>query len=315
MSDGNGVMQGAGFSWVPPAPKATTSAGLPAALANLVNQTGNAAPVAGIGGAPVGVGGGGINMQALQMQPTGTVASNPNFPVLDFRMQPTYADGGQVGPMGQPMMGGAPIQGGAPMGGGNEGTATLEQMQGEAARIMQQHPEVAQKIQQAVMQAVQSGQITMEQLNTAMQMAVAAARNPALYPKLRALAIQRGLATEQDLPQQYDRGVVFAIILAAQAVQQQLGGGTANMPSQQLANGGRVETFADYYRPGFALGGDVPEELSPTGDRTGRADDIPIRVSGGEYVIPKHVVEAKGTEFFDKLLEQYAGGKKPKGAA
>jgi hypothetical protein len=66
-----------------------------------------------------------------------------------------------------------------------------------------------------------------------------------------------------------------------------------------------VETFNDTFRPGFAMGGDIPEEMSPTNDKTGRADDIPIRVSGGEYIIPKHVVEAKGTEFFDRMLEQY----------
>lgn len=52
----------------------------------------------------------------------------------------------------------------------------------------------------------------------------------------------------------------------------------------------------------MAEGGHIAMTRSPTGDNTGRADDIPIRVSGGEYVIPKHVVERKGTEFFDKLI-------------
>ena len=40
---------------------------------------------------------------------------------------------------------------------------------------------------------------------------------------------------------------------------------------------------------------------------------IPVKVAGvnnaemegGEYVIPKHVVMAKGTEFFDKMLANY----------
>jgi hypothetical protein len=35
------------------------------------------------------------------------------------------------------------------------------------------------------------------------------------------------------------------------------------------------------------------------------ADDIPIRVSEGEYVVPADVVRKKGTAFFDKLVEQY----------
>lgn len=257
----------------------TTSTALPAALANLLPQGG-------------GQQGSGINMQALQMAPTGTVASNPNYPVLDFRMQPTYADGGPVPPTGMPMnpQGGMMPQGGAQMG--------MQDMQGEIQRIAQSNPQVIQHIQQAIMQAMQSGQLTPEQLNTAVQLATAAAQNPELYPRLRQLAIQRGLATEQDLPQQYDQGIVFALILAGAAVQQQMGGGQPQQgPTQTLASGGRVHGY-------------MPQTASPTGDNTGRADDISIRVSGGEYVIPKHVVEAKGTEFFDKMLESYNGGKK-----
>jgi len=47
-------------------------------------------------------------------------------------------------------------------------------------------------------------------------------------------------------------------------------------------------------------GGPLPEKSSnPDGS-------IPINAHEGEYVIPKHVVRAKGTEFFDKLLAQYS---------
>ncbi len=294
-------MRSPGFGVAPSAP-ATTA--LPASLANLITQQGQ-----GLMGGGGGDAGGGINMAALQTPQTGTVASNPNYPVLDFRMQPTFADGGQVGPMGQPMMGGQPMTGGgAPMAGGD--------MEAEIGRVLQQNPQVVQQIQQVIMQALQSGELTMEQLNTAVQLAMAAAQNPALYPRLRALAIQRGLAAEQDLPQQYDQGIVFAILLAGTAAQQMMGGQSPQQPApQMLANGGRVETFNDTFRPGFNMGGDIPEEWSPTGDRTGRADDIPIRVSGGEYVIPKHVVEAKGTEFFDRLLESYKKDGKDKDKA
>lgn len=303
-------MRSPGFGAAPSAP-ATTA--LPASLANLITQQGQ-----GLMGTPGGggEGGGGINMAALQTQPTGTVASNPNYPVLDFRMQPTYADGGQVGPMGQPMMGGEPMEaddmpmpmpGGMPMQGGMPPPPMAGgDMEAEIGRVLQQNPQVIQQIQQVIMEALQSGEMTMEQLNTAVQLAVAAAQNPALYPRLRQLAIQRGLASEQDLPEQYDQGIVFAILLAGTAAQQMAGGQSPQQPApQMLANGGRVETFNDTFRPGFSMGGDIPEEMSPTGDRSGRADDIPIRVSGGEYVIPKHVVEAKGTEFFDRLLESY----------
>lgn len=283
---------------------ATTA--LPASLASLINQQGQGLMGGGMGGGADG----GINMQALQTQPTGTVASNPNYPVLDFRMQPTYADGGQVGPMGQPMMGGEPMAGGQPpMGGapaqGNTPPIGYDVLEQEIQKVIQKNPQAITQMRQVIMQAIQSGQMTMEQLNTAVQLATAAAQNPQLYPRLRQLAIQRGLATAEDLPEQYDQAVVFALLLAGAAVQQELQGAKPSGPMQQLANGGRVETFNDTFRPGFAMGGDIPEEWSPTKDDTGRADDIQIRVSGGEYVIPKHVVEAKGTDFFDMLLEKY----------
>lgn len=71
----------------------------------------------------------------------------------------------------------------------------------------------------------------------------------------------------------------------------------------------------------FADGGEVVEgeavdvsgrEL--VGPGTGTSDSIPAIIDGkrpaalssGEFVIPAHVVRAKGTEFFDKLLAQYA---------
>jgi hypothetical protein len=286
---------------------ATTA--LPASLASLINQQGQGMMGGGGGG---GAPDGGINMQALQTQPTGTVASNPNYPVLDFRMQPTYADGGQVGPEGMPMMGGEPMQSGMPMQGGQQQAMSqpipMQEMEQAVQQTMQSNPQAISQMRQVIMQAIQSGELTMEQLNTAVQLATAAAQNPALYPRLRQLAIQRGLATEQDLPAEYDQGIVFAILMAGAAVQQELQGAQAGGPMQQLANGGRVQTFRDTYSPGFKMGGDIPEEWSPTDDKTGRADDIQIRVSGGEYVVPKHVVEAKGTDFFDMLLEKYKKG-------
>ena len=311
-------MRGPGFGGG--AAPATTA--LPSSLANLISQQGQGL----MGGAPSGGGAGtmgGINMAALQTPQTGTVASNPNFPVLDFRMQPTYADGGQVGPQGMPMMGGQPMQGGMPpMQGGMQGgmpggqpqvptnrgapTMSFDQLEGAIQDMYMNNPQAIQQMRQVIMEAIQSGQMTPEQLNTAVQLATAAAQNPQLYPRLRQLAIQRGLATEEDLPQEYDQGIVFALLMAGAAVQEELkSGGGAGAPPQMLANGGRVQTFNDTYRPGYAMGGDIPEELSPTGDRTGRADDIPIRVSVGEYIIPKHIVDKKGTEFFDMLLDKY----------
>lgn len=69
----------------------------------------------------------------------------------------------------------------------------------------------------------------------------------------------------------------------------------------------------------FADGGDVSALGRPLqGPGTGRSDSIPATINGsqpaalsdGEFVIPAHVVKAKGTEFFEKLLAQYDEGQK-----
>lgn len=60
------------------------------------------------------------------------------------------------------------------------------------------------------------------------------------------------------------------------------------------AGGGRA---LPYSRDGYVSTG--------IGDGSGVDDAVPARLSDGEYVIPKDVVDAKGTEFFDKLIERY----------
>lgn len=162
-------------------------------------------------------------------------------------------------------------------------------LQNTVKQTMAANPQIAQQIQQAVQQAIESGQLSPEQLNLAIEMAKAVVQNPALYPRLRQMLIEKGIASEEELPPQYDQGVIFAFLLMAEAVQgqSQLAAPPGGTPAQ------------------MAEGGSIPHSASPTGDRSGKADDIPIKVSGGEYVIPKHVVAAKGTEFFDRMLEQY----------
>lgn len=197
---------------------------------------------------------------------------------------PGYADGGAV-PMQQPPM---PMQppmpqgqpGVAPQGGGMDPA----QLQQAVQQFAQSNPQVIQQLQQQLQQLVQSGQIQADQLNLLLELAKAAASNPGLYPRLRQLAIERGLATPEEMPEQFDQGIVFSLLLAAQAAQ-----GATAAPKRTIP-------------AGMADGGHIP---SSGNDPAGRADNIPIKVSGGEYVIPKHVVAAKGTEYFDKLLASY----------
>jgi len=50
---------------------------------------------------------------------------------------------------------------------------------------------------------------------------------------------------------------------------------------------------------------DPEGDVAGPGDGSGIDDQIPAYLSDGEYVIPSDVVQAKGEEFFDKLLERY----------
>jgi hypothetical protein len=62
----------------------------------------------------------------------------------------------------------------------------------------------------------------------------------------------------------------------------------------------------------MAEGGTVPDQASPS---QGQAiDDVPARLTPGEFVVPKDVVAFKGEEFFQKLIEG-ARKAKPQGQA
>ena len=263
-----------------PAAPATTSLDLPAGLQSL------------IGGAPPMV-----NETALQTIPTGTVASNPQFPALDFRMQPTYAQGGMVGMDGQPdMTGAAGMKPGA--GGGRMSQAVMEQNIND---MMRKNPQMVQQIQNTIQAGLQSGELTQQELNMAVQLATVALQNPEMYPYVRNFAIQQGLADEQSLSPQYDEGLLFVILLAARIAQQSMGGQNmiqggspamaGNQPQMAMANGGQVSDGTQ--------GGKV---VGPGHDTS---DNITIAVSPGEYVIPAKIVKMKGKEFFDSLLDKY----------
>lgn len=52
----------------------------------------------------------------------------------------------------------------------------------------------------------------------------------------------------------------------------------------------------------FAEGGAIPQSASPTQGIA--VDDVPARLSPGEFVVPKDVVQWKGEEHFQKLIDQ-----------
>lgn len=200
---------------------------------------------------------------------------------------PKYEMGGMVTPQGAPppqQVGVNPnMQAGAPM--------DPQMMEAQINQFATQHPQQVAQIRQAIMQVMQSGELTQPELNMIVQLATVASQNPEMYPNVRKFAIQQGIATEQDLPQQYDQGLVFVLLLAAKAIQQDVGG-------QNMIQGGspaQAGNAAPTSLPSMASGGTVPNSKK-------RSGGVIIEAHEGEYVIPKHIVQAKGTDFFDKLI-------------
>lgn len=197
---------------------------------------------------------------------------------------PSYQVGGMIGPGGMPDMAGAPQAAQpAPM--------APQMLEMQINQFASQHPQQLAQIRAAVMQALQSGELTQQELNMIVQLATVAAQNPEMYPNVRRFAIQQGIAAEQDLPQQYDQGLVFVLLLAARAVQADLGG-------QNMMQGGSPAMAGGQSIPSMSEGGMTPRSKKSDGS-------VLINAHEGEYVIPANVVKMKGREFFDNLVEKY----------
>lgn len=203
-----------------------------------------------------------------------------------------YASGGEVGmpPSGSPGLAPPPPEG-AGMGAGAPAQPINPQMaEAQVQDMLMRNPQLKQQIQAAVQQAMASGQLSEQEAQMAVQLAQACLNNPALWPQLRQFAISNGLAEDGDLPQQYDQGLVLAVVIAARAVTGGAGAPPAGQPMQQFAQGGVIRG------PGTGTSDSIPAQTN-TGE--------PIRVSNGEFIVPAHVVKAKGTEFFEKLISGY----------
>jgi len=89
---------------------------------------------------------------------------------------------------------------------------------------------------------------------------------------------------------QFDSGLIFVVLLAIRAVRQ----GTA----QSTVGGMPMGMQGNPPIPSMAQGGPVPSSKKDDGG-------VLINAHEGEYVIPKNVVQMKGREFFDNLVEKY----------
>jgi hypothetical protein len=201
---------------------------------------------------------------------------------------PSYQQGGMVGTGGMPVPPGQmsmpdmpPAQGvGVNSDMPPQGQMDPQMLEMQLNQFTNQNPQQMQQIQQEMMMAMQSGELTQDELNMMVQLATVASQNPQMYQYVRQFAIQQGLATEEDLPREYDQGLVFTILLAGRSLQQAGGMGV----------------------PSMAMGGKVPQSKKDDGS-------VLINAHEGEYVVPKNVVEMKGREFFDSLVAKYSGDK------
>lgn len=220
---------------------------------------------------------------------------DPNFrgtpPVTQPEPTPQFATGGLVPPAGQQPQIPQPTQSGqagvnpnGAMPGKPMDAQTIDMRLNE---MMSQNPQMVQQIKQAIEEAMSTGELTAQELNMLGQLAKLAVQNPAMYPKIRQFAINNGIATDQDLPQQYDEGLAIVILTAVKAAQ----GGAA--PQQNA--GGLPAAEGQAPKASMATGGSTP--TSPNADGS-----VKIIAHEGEYVIPAHIVRQKGTDFFDKMV-------------
>lgn len=274
-------------------PDSTTSLDLPPALASILSM-----------GSP-----------APSTQPTPQTSGLSSGMTNMGSFVPSYQAGGMIGvggmpePMGgmseqmagmasapAPMTAGLAEQGQMPQGG-----MTPQMMDMQVNQFATQHPQQVAQIRESIMEVLQTGELTQQELNTIVQLATVAAQNPEMYPYVRNFAIQNGIATDQDLPQEYDQGLVFVLLLAARAIQADIGGqnmmqgGTPAMAAGPDITSSQVSSGAI---PSMAKGGMTPDSKKADGS-------VLINAHEGEYVIPKRVVEMKGKEFFDNLVEKY----------
>lgn len=171
---------------------------------------------------------------------------------------------------------------------GAAGPAPLEpaQIEQEAQRFVQEHPEEAQKVQALIAMAIQTGELTSQELNTMVQLAKTALANPAAYPQIRQFAIKNGLGTEQDIPQQLDQGLLYVLIVAGKSAS------AAKPQGNAMGGQGPAPTMENGVLPEYKDGG-----------MTGNTPHL-AKVHPREYVIPEDTLIYHGKKHFDKLVEQ-----------
>lgn len=211
--------------------------------------------------------------------PYGTFMPGIGEPPSGFASVPSFEAGGMMTEQGTALRPGAamPQNNGPQLGADAAPQLNGQQIEQEAQKFVQSNPQVVQQLQAVIAHAIQTGELTPQELNTAVQLAKTAIANPASYPQIRQFAIQNGLGTEQDIPQQMDTGLLYTLVVVGKTMQ--TGGGSATTaPSGAL--------------PKYEKGG-------MTGEKAHVAQLDPH-----EYVIPKDALIYHGKKTFDRMVEQ-----------
>jgi hypothetical protein len=224
------------------------------------------------------------------------------------------ADGGMATdegflPPGMPMEAAGPGAGdlmGMGYGGANQMQMGVQQGSGPDERTVQarvqqimRDPRAVQALVARPMALMQSGELTPDEVMLLGRVAEAAMFNPDLYPQLRQFVAQQGMT---PLPPTFDPSVITNIMVIAKTLQAQM----PATPAGAVPPTGQAQVEQPV--PGFGNGGMIH------GPGTGRSDSVgtinessgaPVKVANEEYIIPAHVVRAKGRDFFDNLLRRY----------
>ncbi|MCH9837310.1 hypothetical protein K0U83_16730 [bacterium] len=219
-----------------------------------------------------------------------------------------WKDGGMVGDMPgitQRYMDGGPVQGQPLLAMGYADGGMMGQMGGQPTPAvvnkqvdaMLRDPRARQTLLARPQQLMASGELTPDEVTTMGRVAEAAMFSPELYPQLRQFVAAQGMT---PLPAAFDPSVIMRIMAIARGLQ-------SETPAGQVPGTDQAQMQRPV--PGEGNGGYLQ------GPGTGRSDSIgtvnettgePVKVANGEYVIPAHVVRAKGREFFDNLLRRYS---------
>jgi hypothetical protein len=210
-----------------------------------------------------------------------------------------YNNGGMVSGAPAPTAGGGPMLSMGYADGGMMGMGGKPSPAGMNKQVdaMLRDPRTRQSLLARPQQLMASGELTPDEVTTMGRVAEAALFSPELYPQLRQFVAEQGMT---PLPAAFDPSVIMRIMAISRGLQ-------AETPAGQVPGTDQAQMQSPV--PGMKNGGYLQGPGSGRSDSIGTVNETtgqPVKVANGEYVVPAHVVRAKGREFFDNLLRRYS---------